>query len=60
MKKEETFVLHYKDGTKECYWCKKQDLEKWITIDMYRRLDYITILNRESDKTNHRPFRISL
>ena len=58
--KEETFVLNYKDGSKDLIFCKKEDIEKYITIEQYRKLINITILNKGYDKVNHRPFTIKL
>ena len=54
----ETFRIYFTDGTTKCVYCKKNDIEEYITVAELRRLDYIQQVNREGDKVNHKAFTI--
>lgn len=58
--KNETFVVYFTDGTTKPFYCKKNEVEQYITIAEYRKLDHIEQLNRGTDKVNHRSFTIKL
>lgn len=56
--KDYTFKAIYKDGTEELFYCKKNEIENYMTVANYRKLCHIEYVNREDDKVAHRPFKI--
>lgn len=56
--KNETFKAVYKDGTEEFFYCKKGEIENYMTVANYRKLDHIEYVNRAEDKTKHKHFMI--
>ncbi len=60
MARGETFVIYFTDNTKKCIWCRKNEIEQYVTVAELRKLDHIQQLNRGDDKVNHRPFTITL
>lgn len=54
--RRETFIAISKYGkVLETYYCKKEELVNLITIKIWNELNYIKIMNRADDKTNHNP-----
>ena len=58
--RNETFIVYFTDGTKKPIYCRKNEIEQYLTIAEYKRLECIKQLNRGNDKVNHRPFTIKL
>lgn len=60
MKENRTYQINFNDGTNKLVYCKKEELENYITIAEYRKLKDVTILNTLKDKVNHRPIVIKI
>lgn len=54
----ETFKLIFKDGTYKTYYCRKDELLDWISVRDYKNGVYVEIMNRGSDKVQHRPIKL--
>lgn len=58
--KNETFTAYFTDGTKKHFYCKKNEILDYMSVNEYLKLDHIEILNRADDKVQHRPFTIKV
>lgn len=55
----QTWIIVYTDENrlKDVLYCKKDEIEKYITLKQYRELDHIEVMNRRNDKVKHRPIK---
>lgn len=60
MKENRTYQINFNDGTNKLVYCKKEELENYISIAEYRKLKDVTIMNSSKDKVNHKPIVIKI
>lgn len=59
-KQYKTFILELKDGTKKPFYCKKNELENYMTIKEYKEQARIYILPTGDDTTPHKDFTVKI